>query len=82
MVQPHGARIAGLAALKYFPRIEGEPMKRILFVLAATIWISLLTTASQGQSEGLALRFHVPFAFTVETPRLPQGNTRSPSLPT
>jgi hypothetical protein len=48
-------------------------MKRILFVLAATIWISLLTTAGQGQSEGLSLRFHVPFAFTVENSTFAAG---------
>jgi hypothetical protein len=73
MVQPHGARIAGLAALKYVPRIEGETMKRILFVLATTVWIGLLTTASQAQSEGLALRFHVPFAFAVENATFAAG---------
>jgi ketosteroid isomerase-like protein len=74
MVQPHGARIAGLAALKYVPQIKGEPMKRILFVLAATITVCLITAVSQAQSEGLQLRFHVPFAFTVENATFAAGD--------
>ena len=39
-------------------------MKRILFVLAATITGCLITAVSQAQSEGLELRFPVPYEVT------------------
>jgi hypothetical protein len=48
-------------------------MKRILFVLAATLTMCLITAASQAQSEGLVLHFNVPFAFTVENTTFAAG---------
>ena len=48
-------------------------MKRILFALGATITVCLITAASQAQGQGLELRFHVPFAFTVENTTFPAG---------
>ena len=48
-------------------------MKRTLFVLVATITMCLITAASQAQSQGLELRFHVPFAFTVENATFAAG---------
>ena len=48
-------------------------MKRILFVAAATIAICLSTTATYAQNESLKLRFHIPFAFTVENATFAAG---------
>jgi hypothetical protein len=48
-------------------------MKRILFVLAATITVCLITPVSQAQGEGLKLRFHIPFAFTVDNATFAAG---------
>jgi len=48
-------------------------MKRTLFVLAATITVCLITAASQAQSQGLELRFHVPFAFAVQNTTFAAG---------
>lgn len=48
-------------------------MKRIVFALGATITVCLITAASQAQGQGLELRFHVPFAFTVESTTFPAG---------
>jgi len=48
-------------------------MKRILYLAAATIAICLITTSTFAQAESLRLRFHVPFAFTVENTTFAAG---------
>jgi hypothetical protein len=49
-------------------------MKRILYIAAATVAVCLMTTASHAQAENLKLRFHIPFAFTVENTTFPAGD--------
>ena len=48
-------------------------MKRIFFALGATITVCLITAAGQAQGQGLELRIHVPFAFTVESTTFSAG---------
>jgi hypothetical protein len=48
-------------------------MKRILSLAASIIVVSLMTTATQAQTDSLKLRFHVPFPFTVENATFAAG---------
>ena len=48
-------------------------MKRFLCLAAATIAICLTATATYAQGNSLRLRFHVPFAFTVQNASFPAG---------
>ena len=48
-------------------------MKRILCLAVSIIVVSLMTTATQAQTDSLKLRFHVPFPFTVENATFAAG---------
>ena len=48
-------------------------MKRVLYLVAATFAICLMTTVSHAQAEQLKLRFHIPFPFTVENTTFAAG---------
>ena len=48
-------------------------MRRILSVTAATVAICLIATVAYAQSSNLRLRFHVPFAFSVQNKTFPAG---------
>jgi hypothetical protein len=74
MVPLTGARIARPAELNYGPELEGEKMKHILYLAAATIALCLMTPAAYAQRSDLDLRFHAPFPFSVESNTFAAGD--------